>query len=163
MCSSDEMGRRYVRLSTPRSKIWCSWSAGDAVVKPSDHIYHLGDVCMRKEFLWLIGKLSGHKRLVRGNHDIFPTKEYLRYFEEIHGVRVFEGLVLSHIPLHPESVKPIWTNIHGHLHAEEVMLGDKPDTRYLNVAVEHTNYTPISLEDVRKRVAARRALLEATQ
>lgn len=133
------------------------------VVKPSDHVYHLGDVCMRKEFLWLVGKLNGHKRLVRGNHDIFPTKEYLKYFEEIYGVRVFEGLVLSHIPLHPESIKSIWTNVHGHIHDGEVMRAGKPDARYFNITVEHTDYAPISLEEARKRITERRALLEATE
>ncbi len=128
------------------------------VVRPQDHVYHVGDVAMRKEFLFLLGKLNGHKRLVRGNHDIFPTKVYAQYFEEIYGVRVFEDMILSHVPLHPDSVKRFWTNVHGHLHAEEVMLGEVPDSRYLNVCVEHTDYTPISLEEVRMRIAKRKAV-----
>ena len=46
-------------------------------ISVSDHVYHLGDVAMNPGFLSLIPALNGHKRLVRGNHDIFKTKKYI--------------------------------------------------------------------------------------
>src|SRR4029077_5421868 len=61
----------------------CAWNA---IVRPSDHIYHLGDVVIDRKYLSLLGRLNGHKRLIRGNHDIFRTRFYLPYFEEIYGV-----------------------------------------------------------------------------
>lgn len=127
----------------------------NAVVRPQDHVYHLGDVVMKAPGLGIVKRLNGHLRLVRGNHDIFPTKKYYEVgFKEIYGVRVFEGLILSHIPLHPESLRR-WTNVHGHLHNND---GDSTRTswlgeRYFNVSVECINYTPISLEELRAQVA----------
>jgi calcineurin-like phosphoesterase family protein len=91
------------------------------VVKDGDKVYHLGDVVMMRSTLPTLARLNGTKRLVRGNHDIFKTKVYLQYFKEIYGVRVLEDMVLTHVPLHPESVTQRWrTNIHGHLHANVV-------------------------------------------
>ena len=124
----------------------------NAVVRPQDHVYHLGDFCMKKDFvMWYLPRLNGHKRLVRGNHDIFPTKYYLQWgFDEIYGVRVLDGLIFSHIPLHPDSLKHQWVNVHGHVH------NNKPQgflgPRYYNVCVEMTDYTPITLEDLRERI-----------
>jgi calcineurin-like phosphoesterase family protein len=66
----------------------------NSVVRPSDHVYHLGDVTMKAPGLGIVKRLNGKKRLVRGNHDIFRTRLYLNAgFEEIHGVRVLEGWV----------------------------------------------------------------------
>ena len=121
----------------------------NSVVRPQDHIYHLGDVAMRKEHLATVGRLNGHKRLVRGNHDIFKTRDYLKYFEEIHAVRVLDGMLFSHIPIHPESLGRFAANIHGHVHGlPQGIYGPK----YYNVSVEVTDYAPISLEDLKKRV-----------
>jgi calcineurin-like phosphoesterase family protein len=99
-----------------------------------------------------VKRLNGHKRLVRGNHDIFKTKDYLQAgFDEIYGVRSFDSMILSHIPLHPRSIKKGWTNVHGHLHLNVEQFGWGP--QYFNVSVEQINYTPISLEEVRKRIS----------
>ena len=119
------------------------------LVKPSDHVYHLGDVAIDRKYLTILGRLNGHKRLVRGNHDIFRTKFYLPYFEEIYGVRVLDRMIFSHIPLAIEcleSPKRQWVNIHGHLHTGKLSNG-----RYVNVCVEHTDYAPLSLDEVKKR------------
>ena len=114
------------------------------VVAPEDHIYHLGDVVINRKSLQIVKRLNGKKRLVRGNHDIFRTQEYIDIgFEEIYGVRVFpkHGFIFSHIPLHPDQLKSRnWINIHGHLHANKL-----DDPAYKCVCVEHTEYTPILL------------------
>lgn len=133
-------------------------SCWNAVVRPQDHIYHLGDFAVKSAGLGIAKRLNGHKRLVRGNHDIFPTSKYIEAgFKEIYGVRVFEDLVLTHIPLHPESLKPKWTNVHGHLHNN---FSDEHWTphlgaRYFNVSTEIVAFTPITLEQIRERIAAR--------
>ncbi len=78
-------------------------------VRPEDHVYHLGDFAMARIHLATAQRLNGHKRLVRGNHDIFKTREYVEAgFEEIYGVRVFRpqdqqgksGFILSHVEKH---------------------------------------------------------------
>jgi calcineurin-like phosphoesterase family protein len=69
------------------------------------------------------------------------------------------GMILSHIPIHTESLGRFGTNIHGHLHANRVMMEPVGkygipviDARYHCVCVEHTDYTPILFEDVIKRI-----------
>ncbi len=122
------------------------------VVKPNDKVYVLGDVVIRKEFLPMMLMLNGSKRLIRGNHDIFSTKEYLKYFTEVYGVRVLDDMILSHIPLHPDCITTRFgTNVHGHLHSN-----DLNSPVHINVCVEKTNFTPIALEDLRKLIMAKK-------
>lgn len=128
-------------------------------VRPSDKVYHLGDVAMRRDAIAIVGRLNGHKRLIPGNHDIFNTKYYLPYFEDIYGMRVFDDMVLTHAPLHPESVKKRWwANVHGHVHNNVPMLHF--GAKYLNVSVEATNYRPLAYEEIRQRMAAQKAYHE---
>ena len=143
----------------------------NAVVRPQDTVYHLGDVVINKKSLHHVKRLNGKKRLVRGNHDIFKDADYREVgFDSLYGVRVFvDKFILSHIPLHPESVTERFkVNVHGHLHASEVMrtrtnmvhgymtgLVTEPDPRYLCVSVEHTDYRPLSFDEVEARIKAR--------
>lgn len=129
------------------------------LVKPQDHVYMLGDVCIRREHLRTVKRFNGHKRLVLGNHDIFRTREYLDAgFEEIHGCRVIDNLMLTHVPIHPDCLGRFRGNVHGHIH-ENVLPTEETRTLdrkrpYLNVGVEVLNYTPITLEEVIMRLRA---------
>lgn len=143
----------------------------NAKVQPHDVVYHLGDVVINRKFLHLVKRLNGKKRLVRGNHDIFKDQDYRDVgFDSLYGVRVFtDKFILSHIPLHPDCITHRFkVNVHGHLHANEVMwtrtnmvhgtmtgLVTEPDPRYLCVSVEHTDYEPLSFEEVDDRIAKR--------
>ena len=143
----------------------------NAVVRPQDTVYHLGDVVINKKSLHHVKRLNGKKRLVRGNHDIFRDTDYRDAgFESLYGVRVFvDQFILSHIPLHPDCVTERFrVNVHGHLHANEVMekfqvTGDEMypyedqriDPRYLCVSVENTDYRPLSFDEVEARIKAR--------
>jgi calcineurin-like phosphoesterase family protein len=130
-------------------------------VGPKDKVYHLGDVVINRKSLVTMSRLNGDKVLIRGNHDIFPDDEYRKYFRELRAYHVVDGMIFSHIPLHPESLGRFGVNIHGHLHANRVM---KPgsaagevvnkviDPRYHCVCVEHTDFAPILFEDVKKRI-----------
>jgi calcineurin-like phosphoesterase family protein len=117
------------------------------VVRPQDHVYHLGDVAMARRHLATVARCNGHKRLVRGNHDIFRTKEYLEHFEEIYGVRVLDNIIFSHIPIHPVNMGRFRANVHGHMHEN-----DSPEGNYYSVCLERINYTPISLEDLKVKL-----------
>lgn len=142
------------------------------VVRQDDKVYHLGDVVIAKRHLDTIKRLNGNKRLIRGNHDPFKTKEYIDVgFKEVYGIRVLEDMVLTHVPLHPASVTERWNvNVHGHLHANIVErwadngMGStfhadyelQPDPLYMNVSVEQIDYRPIELSELRKLIAERR-------
>jgi calcineurin-like phosphoesterase family protein len=138
----------------------------NSVVKPNDHVYHLGDVVINKKNLPIMNRLNGKKKLIMGNHDIFGVDEYKKYFYEIAAYRVFvDDFVCSHVPLHPDCISDRFkVNVHGHLHANRIT---RPyvepgivinhhrqvvDPRYFSVCVEQIDYTPISFEDLKKRI-----------
>lgn len=128
-------------------------------VRPNDKVYHLGDVVINRRALPTLARLNGDKVLIRGNHDIFRDDEYRQYFRELRAYHVMNGMILSHIPIHTESLGRFGTNIHGHTHANRVMYADpfdgfaeKVDTRYHCVCVEQTDFAPILFEDVIKRI-----------
>lgn len=134
--------RPFADLDEMHETIVANWNA---TVRPGDKIYVLGDICFRKELMGMFDFLNGKKRLVRGNHDLFDTSLYLKYFSEIYGVRQINGVWLTHCPMHLGGVEQerVKVNIHGHLHANKI---DHP--KYFNASVECVNYTPISIEDV---------------
>ena len=128
-----------------------SWNAK---VKPEDKVYHLGDVVINRKSLSIMKRLNGDKVLIRGNHDIFRDDEYREYFRELRAYHVMNGMILSHIPIHEESLGRFGVNIHGHLHANRVMKDGAVDVRYHNVCVETTDFAPILFEDVLARITA---------
>lgn len=136
-------------------------------VKPTDKVYHLGDVVINRKSLSIMRRLKGDKVLIRGNHDIFKLEDYTQYFRDVRGYHVMNGMILSHIPVHSDSLGRFGVNIHGHLHANrvrkvsgfdtttgEVLYGDEVDTRYHCVCVEQTDFAPILFEDVLKRITS---------
>jgi len=138
-------------------------------VRPNDKVYHLGDVVINRRALKTLGRLNGDKVLIRGNHDIFRDTDYREYFRELRAYHVMNGCILSHVPVHEASLGRFGVNIHGHLHANrvkrvigidtlgtapELVYGTEPDVRYHCVCVEQTDFAPILLEDVFKRIAA---------
>ena len=132
----------------------------NARVKPNDKVYHLGDIVMSKKHLPILERLNGEKVLIRGNHDLEKAGVYLKYFKDVRGCHQFDGLLLTHIPVHPDSLARWGFNVHGHTHANRVKTYTDPtgysttesiiDPRYFCVSVEQINYTPISLEEVKK-------------
>jgi len=131
----------------------------NSVVRPGDKTYFLGDVSMSRNAkgLEILGRMNGEKILVKGNHDLCTANQYLQYFKDIRGSHQFDGMILTHIPIHPESLARWGLNVHGHLHNNVVVreLSKIPDPRYFNVSLEQINYTPISLEEVKKQVKVR--------
>lgn len=126
----------------------------NSVVSPSDKVYVLGDVAIPRHGLKKLKDFNGRKILVRGNHDIFKLNDYLPYFDDVRGSHKLGDFILSHIPIHPESLAR-WTkgNIHGHLHSNRVMKRNwfgkmVEDKRYINVSVEQLNGYPIDFQKI---------------
>jgi calcineurin-like phosphoesterase family protein len=156
---------RFLRGDGTKLRPWNSPEEMDEVmvkmwnetVRPNDKVYHLGDVVINRKALSILHRLNGDKILIRGNHDIFKLEDYTRHFRDIRGYHVMNGMILSHIPVHEESLGRFGTNIHGHLHANRVMKVDEYgtswiDPRYHCVCVEQTDFRPILFEDVLKRI-----------
>lgn len=131
------------------------------MVDDGDRVYILGDVAfsatnMRNS----VSRLKGRKVLVKGNHD--PDNHrgmYQELFDDIRGYVVKKGFIMSHIPIHPQSLSRWKLNIHGHLHSNEIVDYPEefdidqtvyPDERYFNASVEQTDFRPILLDDILK-------------
>jgi calcineurin-like phosphoesterase family protein len=142
----DQQGRRirpFASVEEMDELLVKNWNAR---VGQYDRVYHLGDVVINRKRLPILDRLNGKKVLIKGNHDIFPLKDYTPYFEDIRAFKVYpaHGIICSHVPVHPQQLAARFKrNIHGHLH-ERVL----DDARYRNICVEHTNYAPLSFEEL---------------
>lgn len=126
-------------------------------VRPNDKVYHLGDVVIGRRHLQTLSRLNGDKVLIKGNHDIFKLEDYTAHFRDIRAYHVLNGMIFSHVPVHPSSLERFGCNIHGHLHANRVMRdngyrGQEIDPRYFNASVECIDFAPILLEDMQKKI-----------
>ena len=134
-------------------------------IKDRDIVYVLGDVADSHSGLRRFASLRGRKILVRGNHDVFSTDEYLKYFEEVHGALLYKGYWLTHIPIHPEELYGR-SNIHGHTHRggpREVHYSSRegrnrvPRTpaTYFCTCAEHIEFTPIRFDRIKETLNER--------
>lgn len=153
----------FTRKDGSRLRLWPTAEQADqemvrrwnAVVRPDDKVYVLGDLAMTASALETVGELNGTKVLVAGNHESLNVKKYVPYFKDIRSYWRLDQFLLSHMPVHPDCLGKNIGNIHGHLHYHVVRLpGGAVDPRYLNVSVEHTDYAPIDFETVKARFMA---------
>lgn len=121
-------------------------------VKDGDTVIHCGDVLFGDHKVdWLtanFAKLPGKKRLVLGNHD--NVKFLAPFFKDIQLWINFPGLVLTHMPLHEQTLSETtrWgdervLNVHGHIHTNP-----SPEGPYKCVCVEQIGYKPINIEEI---------------
>lgn len=120
------------------------------VVAPGDRVYLLGDVTFTApNMLKYIPQLKGRICLIPGNHEPTKMRKYFDVFDDVRGYVQRRGFIMSHIPLHPESLGRWGLNIHGHLHNNRVHRKDgTTDNRYFCASVEQTNYRPVELTQV---------------
>ena len=104
----------------------------------SDTLIHLGDIGT-VEFIKSLNVRN--KILLRGNHDSGSIEKYRPYFNEIYDGPLFIGpkILLSHEPIGV----PFAVNIHGHDHNNVETY--KNGCKYLNLAANVCNYTPVNL------------------
>lgn len=128
----------------------------NAVVKPEDHVWHLGDVAFQKrakfeEVKKLLQQLHGKKRLVVGNHDDVIAICKMQVFEKVVLWRGFhtEGFTCTHIPIMLNQLRDGAVNVHGHIH-ERLM----PGNGYINVCVERRDYTPVHMDQIIQEIKA---------
>lgn len=150
----------------------CIIERWNKAVTPQDKVYHLGDVFFGNPQSAgnLLRRLNGKKRLILGNHDNGKSPILQEHFQKIEVWRMFPefGLLLTHVPVHPTSCertesKQVWDNnrqeyviqekkyhllnVHGHTHNNPTQ--PTPSAGYKNVCVEHLDYTPINIEELR--------------
>lgn len=134
----------------------------NSVVQPSDKVYHLGDFTLIQK-KWGVDKyaqaLNGRKVLIKGNHDLAKLSAYTENFKDVRAAHLLATgsfpcthLLLTHVPVHPRSIKSGWVNVHGHTHEK-----GSPEGPYLSVCVERTGWTPVEFSVL---VSMARSLLE---
>ncbi len=122
----------------------------NAVVKPKDTVWHLGDVFFGKDGHQVLASLHGVKKLVLGNHDHYPLAIYQQYFSKIFGAAEFSHCILTHVPVHPGQLQTRYRlNIHGHMHSKSM-----DDPRYVCVSAEHYGLAPVLMRTVTDRGTA---------
>lgn len=144
--------RQFVTIEDHDAELVRRWNS---VVGPKDIVWHLGDFCFGKRNLEIAAQLNGNKKLVMGNHDMYATEDYLRYFTHLSGAVEYKGLILTHVPVHECQLARWYMNVHGHMHTKRVMMpgGDpahdypeKIDHRYICVSAEQVDLTPVPFD-----------------
>jgi len=136
-----------------------------AKVQPTDVVYCLGDVCMKRAgeaHEQFVMPMPGRKVLVRGNHDKQKDAWYLNHgWDEVHETLmvqvtvtgVVKNVLLSHFPQPDVHNGPRFDlNLHGHFHNDTHRMMEpgmvairSPKHRLL--ALECLNYGMTSLQD----------------
>ena len=118
----------------------------NAVVKPEDTVWFMGDVAFGRENLKYIRFMDGIKNLILGNHDTYPIMDYVEAgFNKIQGMVRYKEFVLTHMPVHPAQLYRYMANIHGHLHDHNI-----DDCRYINVNMDIVDgYAPVNFRTIR--------------
>lgn len=134
----------------------------NSVVSSEDKVYHLGDIIMRdnrKYFDQVMPRLNGTKVIIKGNHDLAKLDVYADYFKDVRSevhMKTHEGdmVIFTHRPIflgeHHFEGKSVW-NVHGHIHQNIL-----EDQRYINICVEHWDYTPITWDKIQEIIKERK-------
>jgi calcineurin-like phosphoesterase family protein len=132
-----------------------------STVNKRDVLYLLGDIAFTKEAWDLIGTIKCERKvLILGNHDTerVHMSYILQHVDHVHSMLSKNGTWFSHCPIHEAEMRGKLFNVHGHMHSQQIMLGDQPHPRYFCTSVEHTNFKPITFQEVSAIMLERRLL-----
>lgn len=135
-----EETRKFASIEGHDEAIIGAWNAA---VRDDDKVYLLGDACLSRHALPNLGRLRGKKRFIPGNHDTLRMELYMPFFERITSSWEFDGLILTHIPVHDSQVgagRRYRANVHGHVHSKAIKFVCGA------LAVYDQRYAPVSLE-----------------
>lgn len=145
----------------------------NSVVKPDDHVYHLGDFCFGnvEKWNWCLepGRLNGHIHLILGNHDperVFREGTLIERFDSIdfQKILIIEGwtVILNHFPFlsFSNNLDHKVMALSGHTHVGQLSSSvesyDTLNAMYkpnqYDVGVDNNNFTPVSWTEVKSKV-----------
>jgi calcineurin-like phosphoesterase family protein len=128
------------------------WRWNERVKKPGDLVYHLGDFAFAAHDLYL-RRLNGNKQLVVGNHDHRSRVNKAHGWGTVNNMLSVRAGGLS-IELCHYALR-VWNKSqHGSLHLYGHSHGHLPgDSQCLDVGVDCWDFRPVSLEEIRARLA----------
>lgn len=134
----------------------------NSVVKSGDRVFLLGDISISKDINrvdQLLAKLAGQKFWILGNHDHEQERKlYAKHFQKVESLmdlRIGKGPDTQHIVLcHYAMI--VWNKshhgswmLHGHSHGS---LTYPFPAKIADVGVDCWNYTPVSFEELKKKL-----------
>lgn len=148
--------RPFASIEEHDETLIANWNA---VVRPEDTVWHLGDFCYRCSEDYarsVFGRLRGRRRfLVRGNHDKIGAR--LPWDDVVDVARVVvqqpdgtpQGIWLSHY------AHRVWPRMHrGDLHLYGHSHGTLPGTAAsTDVGVDCFGFRPVTIDEIRTRLA----------
>ena len=147
--------RPFESIELMNETIVSNWNA---IVRPGDRVYHLGDVCFMQPYEAgkLLSRLNGQIYLVKGNDDkerflSSCSKRFVwvkDYFELSVGK---QKIVLSHFPFLAwnKSHHGSWS-LHGHCHGN---LPDDPYALRIDVGVDCHGFKPVPFDQITELMA----------
>lgn len=139
--------RPYPDLATHDAALIAAWNA---VVRPEDNVWHLGDFALgpsAERIAEILGSLSGTKHLIIGNNDGAGTLQAHGWASIAHYAEISvdaRRLVLCHYAFRTwNGIGRGAVNLHGHSHNKL-----KPIPRQYDVGVDAQGPAPISLADI---------------
>lgn len=141
--------RPFVSVEEMDEALIANWNA---VVRPEDRVFHLGDVCFRNSTSAdrYVSRLNGTIHLIAGNHDEHTLKHHRDLFatvREIHEVKCgHHRLLLCHYPMRewPGAWRGAW-HLFGHVHGR---LDDQPFGPSMDVGVDSHQFRPIGIAEI---------------
>lgn len=136
-------------------------------VKPTDHIYILGDLFFSKDEEFIrktLARLNGGKTLVPGNHDHDPAIRIFREKFEVTPlkrikVEGYPDIVLCHYPMISWDKSHFGTwQLFGHHHGNGKGYGNDPAAlpirrkQQMDVGVDTNNFYPYSIEEIKQKL-----------
>jgi calcineurin-like phosphoesterase family protein len=130
----------------------------NAVVRPGDRVYHLGDFafCSHTDAAHIVSHLAGEIHLIRGNHDYKRPSWWEEYFASVSDVKMIkvEGqkIFLSHYAMRTweSSHHGAW-NLHGHSHGTLPRL---PGYKQADMGVDCWGFRPVPFEEIKAQMDA---------
>lgn len=141
------LGRPFRNADHCANEMLKNWNA---VIKPEDEVYVVGDWCLNEE--WLKGwtpKFNGKKYLVLGNYDSLEIDLYANYF---HGIfddnflitcNAGGDMMTFNCQHYPSKASEKYFNLVGHIHGCW-----RVQKNMLNVGVDANHFRPLSADDV---------------
>lgn len=133
----------------------------NAVVKPGDRVFHLGDfaLCKAERAIAIARRLKGQKFLIFGNHDkrLRDNVEFLGTWIWARDMAQIEVLDQKITLLH--YAMKVWNQRHygawqlyGHSHGS---LPEDERSKQCDVGVDCWDYSPVSFETIKEHLAGR--------